>query len=92
MLASSGHRSGEVGNGRAGHKGLHGRSDGSSADAASDTDEGGHFGRRRRRVRVVIVYCWKRGHVLVVEVVVGWLFPGSGDDCRVVWARGWAEN
>jgi hypothetical protein len=49
VLASSGHRSGEVGNGRAGHKGLHGRSDGSSADAASDTDEGGHFGRRRRR-------------------------------------------
>lgn len=45
VLASSGHRSGEVGDGRAGHQGLDGRSDRSSADAASDTDEGGHVGR-----------------------------------------------
>lgn len=45
VLASSRHRSGEVGNGRAGHQGLDSRSDRSSADAASDTDEGGHVGR-----------------------------------------------
>jgi hypothetical protein len=41
--------------------------------------------------RVVIVYGRRRGRVSVVEVVVGWLFPGSGDDCRLVWATGWAE-
>jgi hypothetical protein len=85
MLASSGHRSGEVGDGRAGRKGLHGRSDGSSADAASDTDEGGHFGRRRRRyLESGDCLLSEESRVLVVEVVVGWLFPGSGDDCRLV--------
>lgn len=60
VLASSGNRGGEVGNGRAGNQGLDGRSNGSSANATGDTNEGGHVGEERRLLSETGDVCCRR--------------------------------
>lgn len=60
MLASSGNRGGEVGNGRAGNQGLDGRSNGSSANATGDTNEGRHVGEERRLLSETGDVCCRR--------------------------------
>lgn len=74
MLASSGNRGGEVGNGRAGNQGLDSRSNGGSANATGDTNEGGHVGEERRLLSETGDVCCRKTSRVLVEVV-GWLFP-----------------